>query len=113
MNSAVRALQAVFAAGFLPCAAELADQFTLAAAAKRTNSKRLLGCKAHLILELDGQENSVRGEITAVEKIIRKLKPLFVERGFGSEQCEAVWQIRREFSYALRDTCLLYTSRCV
>src|SRR5208282_2589558 len=37
-------------------------------------------------------------------KIVRKQKPLFVERGFGSEQCEAVWQIRREFSYALRDT---------
>jgi FAD/FMN-containing dehydrogenase len=29
---------------------------------------------------------------------------LFVERGFGAEECEAVWQIRREFSYALRDT---------
>ena len=39
-----------------------------------------------------------------MEKIIRKQKPLFVERGFGNEQCEAVWQIRREFSYALRDT---------
>jgi glycolate oxidase len=104
MNSAVRALQAIFAAGFLPCAAELADEFTLAAAAKRTGSKRLLGCKAHLILELDGQENSVRGEIAAVEKIIRAQKPLFVERGFGNGQCEAVWQIRREFSYALRDT---------
>ncbi len=104
MNSAVRALQSIFGAGFLPCAAELADQFTLAAAAKRTKSKRLLGCKAHLIIELDGQENSVRHEIAAVEKIIRKQKPLFVERGFGNEQCEAVWQIRREFSYALRDT---------
>jgi glycolate oxidase len=104
MNSAVRALQAIFASGFLPCAAELADEFTLAAAAKRTGSKRLLGCKAHLILELDGQENSVRGEIAAVEKIVRQKKPLFVERGFGNEQCEAVWQIRREFSYALRDT---------
>jgi glycolate oxidase subunit GlcD len=104
MNSAVRALQSIFAAGFLPCAAELADEFTLAAAAKRTGSQRLLGCKAHLIVELDGQENSVRGEIPVVEKIIRKQKPLFVERGFGSEQCEAVWQIRREFSYALRDT---------
>jgi glycolate oxidase subunit GlcD len=103
-NSAVRALQAIFAAGFLPCAAELADQFTLAAAAKRTGSKRLLGCKAHLIVELDGQEYSVRHEIAAVEKIVRKQKPLFVERGFGNEQCEAVWQIRREFSYALRDT---------
>jgi glycolate oxidase subunit GlcD len=104
MNAAVRALQAVFAAGFLPCAAELADEFTLAAAAKRTGSKRLLGCKAHLIVELDGQENSVRHEIAAVEKIVRGQKPLFVERGFGAEQCEAVWQIRREFSYALRDT---------
>jgi glycolate oxidase len=104
MKSAVRALQAIFAAGYLPCAAELADEFTLAAAAKRTSSKRLLGCKAHLIVELDGQENSVRHEIAAVEKIIRKQKPLFVERGFGNEQCEAVWQIRREFSYALRDT---------
>ncbi|HXI70899.1 MAG TPA: FAD-linked oxidase C-terminal domain-containing protein [Verrucomicrobiae bacterium] len=104
MSAAVRALQAIFAAGFLPCAAELADQFTLAAAAKRTKSPRLLGCKAHLIVELDGQENSVRQEIAAVEKIIRKQKPLFVERGFGNEQCEAVWQIRREFSYALRDT---------
>jgi FAD/FMN-containing dehydrogenase len=31
-------------------------------------------------------------------------KPLFVERGFGSKECEAIWQIRREFSYALRDT---------
>jgi glycolate oxidase subunit GlcD len=104
MNAAVRALQAIFAAGFLPCAAELADEFTLAAAAKRTKSKRLLGCKAHLICELDGQENSARQEIAAVEKIVRRQKPLFVERGFGGEECEAVWQIRREFSYALRDT---------
>ena len=104
MNSAVRALQSIFAAGFLPCAAELADEFTLAAAAKRTGSKRLLGCKAHLIVELDGQENSVRGEIPAVEKIVRAQKPLFVERGLGAEECEKVWQLRREFSYALRDT---------
>jgi glycolate oxidase len=104
MNHAVRALQAVFAAGFLPCAAELADEFTLAATAKRTGSKRLLGCKAHLIVELDGQENSVRSEIAVVEKIVRKQKPLFVQRGLGNEQCEAIWQLRREFSYALRDT---------
>ena len=104
MNAAVHALQSIFAAGFLPCAAELADEFTLAAAAKRTGSKRLLGCKAHLIIELDGQENSVRDEIAAVEKIVRQQKPLFVERGFGDEECEKVWQLRREFSYALRDT---------
>ena len=104
MKNAVRALQAIFAAGFLPCAAELADQFTLAAAYKRTKSESLRGCKAHLIVELDGQKNSVRNELKDLEKIIRRQKPLFVQRGFGTKQCEAVWHIRREFSYALRDT---------
>ena len=104
MNNAVRALQAVLAAGFLPCALELADEFTLAAACRRTKSKRLRGCRAHLITELDGQEPSVRQELKALEQIIRRQKPLFVERGFGNQECEAIWQIRREFSYALRDT---------
>ena len=39
MNAAVRALQSIFAAGFLPCALELADEFTLAAAYKRTKER--------------------------------------------------------------------------
>src|SRR5208337_4440758 len=104
MKNAVGALQAILAAGFLPCALELADEFTLAAAYKRTGSERLRGCRAHLIVELDGQEQSVRREIRDLEKIIRRQKPLFVERGLGAAQCEAVWKIRREFSYALRDT---------
>src|SRR5271170_3449129 len=81
MNAAIRALQSIFAAGFLPGAAELADEFTLAAAYKRTKSERLRGCKAHLIVELDGQEFSVRREIASVENIVRRQKPLFVERG--------------------------------
>jgi glycolate oxidase len=104
MPAAVRTLHAIFRAGFLPCALELADEFTLAAAYKRTKSERLRGCRAHLIVELDGQKNSVRAEIKELEQIIRRQKPLFVERGLGAAQCEAVWKIRREFSYALRDT---------
>ncbi len=104
MPAAVRTLHAIFRAGFLPCALELADEFTLAAACKRTKSKRLRGCRAHLIVELDGQAKSVRREIQDLEKIIRRQKPLFVERGLGAAQCEEIWKIRREFSYALRDT---------
>jgi len=101
---AVRALQAILAAGFLPAALEIADAFTLAAAYRRTGSERLKGCRAHLIVELDGQETSVRSEIKVLEKIIQTQKPLFVERGLGAAECEEVWKIRREFSYALRDT---------
>jgi len=104
MPLAVRTLHAIFRAGFLPCALELADEFTLAAAYQRTKSDRLRGCRAHLIVELDGQTQSVRREIQDLEKIIRRQKPLFVERGLGAAQCEKVWKIRREFSYALRDT---------
>ena len=61
MRAAVRSLHAILAAGFLPAALELADSFTLAAAFKRTGSERLRGCRAHLIVELDGQPRSVRG----------------------------------------------------
>jgi glycolate oxidase len=104
MRAAVRSLHAILAAGFLPAALELADSFTLAAAFKRTGSERLRGCRAHLIVELDGQRQSVRGEIKQLQRIIAHQKPLFVEVGLGKEECEAVWQIRKEFSYALRDT---------
>jgi glycolate oxidase len=104
MRVALRTLHAIFHAGFLPCALEVADAFTLAAAYNRTRSPRLRGCRAHLIVEVDGQEKSVRSELRDLEKIIRKQKPLFIERGLGDKQCEEVWKIRREFSYSLRDT---------
>ncbi len=104
MRDAISTLHAIFAAGFLPAALEVADSFTLAAAFKRTGSDRLRGCKAHLIVELDGQERSVRGEIGALTRIVRKQRPRFIETGLGPRQCEDIWQIRREFSYALRDT---------
>ena len=102
MKNAVGALQSILAAGFLPSALELADEFTLAAAAKHTGSKRLGLCKAHLIVEIDGQKKSVRGELPEVEKVVRRHKPLFIERGLGDAECEKIWQIRRVFSTALR-----------
>ncbi|MGA3164177.1 MAG: FAD-linked oxidase C-terminal domain-containing protein [Verrucomicrobiota bacterium] len=104
MKNAVRALQGILAAGFLPSALELADEFTLAAAAEYTKNSRLGICRAHLIVELDGQKNSVRSELPAVERVIRRHKPRFVERGWGDIECEKIWQIRREFSAALKDT---------
>jgi glycolate oxidase len=104
MRANIRTLHSIFAAGFLPCALEVADSFTLAAAYNRTKSERLRNCRSHLIVEVDGQRASVLSEIRQLERIVRRQKPLFVERGLGPKQCEEVWQIRREFSYSLRDT---------
>ncbi|MSS99783.1 MAG: FAD-binding protein [Pedosphaera sp.] len=104
MRDAVRSVQAVFKAGFLPCALEIADQFTLAAARKRTGSNRLAGCHAFLFVELDGQEKSVRQELRAVEKLIREFSPISCDRALGAVAVEQLCRLRREFSYSLRDT---------
>ena len=104
MKQAAQTIRVILRAGFLPSALEVADAFTLAAAQNRTKSKRLSGCRAHLIVELDGQESSVRGEVRTLWNLVQARKPRFIEKGYGEEQCEAIWRLRREFSYSLRDT---------
>ena len=56
------------------------------------------------MVELDGQEAGVKREIKALEVNLRGQRPKFIRRALGSDQCETLWQLRREFSYALRDT---------
>lgn len=103
-RGAVRSLAAIFKAGFLPCALEIADEFTLAAACKRTKSEQLAGCRAMLFVELDGQTHSVRSEMADMEALVAAQKPVFVNRAFGTSAVELLWGLRREFSYSLRDT---------
>jgi len=101
---AAHILAQVFRAGFLPSALEIADHFTLQAAMKRTGSRMFEGCEAHLIIELDGQVASVKSELRTLTQLIQAEQPTFIKKGLGNEGCEKIWQIRREFSYALRDT---------
>jgi len=104
MRNAARAIRAIFAAGYLPAALEVADSFTLAAAYQRTKNERLRGCRAHLILEVDGHPKSVRQEIGDLQRMLAGQMPLSMDKAVGAAQCEKIWALRREFSYALRDT---------
>jgi glycolate oxidase len=104
MPDAARALRALLAAGILPCALEIADAFTLEAARRRTGDALLTSASALLIVEVDGQDASVRHERRLVEARLREHGALRLRRGEGETGCEHIWQIRREFSYALRDT---------
>ena len=104
MKAAAQTIREIFRAGFLPCALEVADAFTLAAARRRTGSKMLDGCQAHLIVELDGQRRSVLQEIKSLRRNVRRFSPAFILQAEGEAECETLWQLRREFSYALRDT---------
>jgi glycolate oxidase len=107
MKSAARAIRDIFHHGFLPSALEVADQFTLDAVRRRTGSGRLRHARALIMAELDGHEKSVRGEMKALEKLACGRDSVFVERAYGNARCEQLWQLRREFSFSLRDTGLI------
>ena len=107
MRDASRAISGIFAAGLLPSALEIADAFTLEAVRKKFGADLLPGARAHLLVGLDGQEKSVRSELLDLQKIVRRYQPLFAVPARGPKACDELWQLRREFSFALRDTGLV------
>src|SRR5271156_578392 len=72
-NASVAAacVQHVLGRGFLPSALELADRFTLEAARRHLGSQHLPPGDAHLLIEIDGQPNSVQSEAHDLAEILR------------------------------------------
>jgi glycolate oxidase len=101
---AAEAVQAIFAAGFLPCSLEIADHFTLEAARRDLGKMLVPEGSAHLLVDLDGQEESVRTESEAIGKLLWKMKPNALETAIGEVDCEKLWALRRQFSNSLRST---------
>jgi len=101
---AAEAVQAIFAGGFLPSSLEIADHFTLEAARRDLGKVIVPEGNAHLLVDLDGQEESVRSESAAIRKLLEKRKPKALEIATGEENCEKLWALRRQFSNSLRAT---------
>ena len=103
-TQAAEAVQAIFAAGFLPSALEIADHFTLEAARRDLGAKIVPEGNAHLLIDLDGQPESVLSEATAVRELIEMRKPNAIQVANGEAECEKLWELRRQFSNSLRAT---------
>ncbi len=101
---AAEAVQAIFAAGFLPSSLEIADHFTLEAARRDLGKMIVPAGNAHLLVDLDGQEESVRSEAVAIRELLEKRKADALEIATGEADCEKLWALRREFSNSLRAT---------
>jgi len=101
---AAEAVQAIFAAGLLPSSLEVADHFTLEAARRDLGKMIVPPGNAHLLVDLDGQEESVRSEAAAIRELLAKKKPNSLEMATGEADCEKLWALRREFSNSLRAT---------
>jgi glycolate dehydrogenase FAD-linked subunit len=104
MAQAAAAVQEIFAAGFLPASLEIADSFTLEAARRDLGTALVPAGSAHLLVDLDGQEESVRSEAAAVRKLLEQKEPNALEMATGEIESEKLWALRREFSNALRAT---------
>jgi glycolate oxidase len=104
MSEAAGMVQEIFAAGFLPSSLEIADKFTLEAARQDSGSSHVPSGNAHLLVDLDGQEETVGVEMQKMRDLIKSRKPSALEIATNESDCEKLWALRREFSNSLRAT---------
>ena len=104
MVEAAATVQAIFHAGFLPASLEIADHFTLEAARRDHGEGHVPVGNAHLLVEVDGQVETVRSEAGALEQLIASRNPNSLTTATTEEECEKLWALRRDFSNSLRAT---------
>jgi glycolate oxidase len=104
MSEAASVVQEIFAKGLLPSSLEIADSFTLEAARKDLGKAIVPPGSAHLLVDLDGQAESVHREAEAIRELLASKNPSALELAIGEEECEKLWALRRQFSNSLRAT---------
>lgn len=101
---AAAGVQHLLGEGFLPSALELADRFTLEAARRHLGSRHVPPGDAHLLVEIDGQSNSVHSEIRILAELLKDGGALEITTATTEAACERLWSLRREFSASLKAT---------
>lgn len=104
---AAGAVQRILGSGFLPSALEIADKFTLRAAREYLGESVTPNGDAHLLVEIDGHEESVALELKKLATLVAGCGSISLDEALGEEACERFWKLRREFSYSLRNTGLI------
>lgn len=102
---AAAAVQNVLQGGHLPCAMEITDAYTLSAARRYLGPEALSAdAQGHIIIEIDGQKDAVARELEAISGILRETGATEMRPALTEGDVEAIWQLRREFSYSLKAT---------
>lgn len=103
-SDAAHAVQRILNAGHLPSALEITDSFTLNAARAYLGDSILPAGNAHLIVEIDGRPAAVASELQELQVLVKDLGSTSIDTAETDADCEAIWQLRRDFSYSLRAT---------
>lgn len=104
MKTAAAAVQSVFRNGFLPAVVEVADRFTLEAGRACFPDADIPPGDAHVLIELDGQEKTVRAETLQLKAVLKTAGATRIDTGLDAAACDRLWQLRRNFSNSLRAT---------
>src|ERR1700720_451002 len=104
MSEAAAMVQQIFAAGFLPSSLEIADKFTLEGARQDSGAAHVPSGNAHLLVDLDGQDQPLDAEMQKMRDLIQSRKPTALEIATNETDCEKLWALRRQFSNSLRAT---------
>jgi glycolate oxidase len=103
IEPAVDAVSRLLAARVVPATIEIIDRVSLGAVERHVG--RMLapvGTGAMLIIEVDGVPAGVEEEAARVLEACRAAGATEVRRAAGAEERDAIWEARRELSYALR-----------
>jgi len=103
-TAAAEAVQAILDSGTLPSALEITDGFTMAAARDYLGNDKLPPGNAYLMIEIDGNEETVARELKRLHQFLNGLGALRIDEAPNEDACERIWQLRRDFSYSLKHT---------
>lgn len=102
---AARSVVRILNEGHLPSALEITDGFTLRAARNHLGDNILpAGSKGHLIVEIDGRKAGLLDELGEIRQLMKEEGAIDIVSAETPEEVEAIWQLRREFSYSLKAT---------
>lgn len=104
ISTAAAVVQQIFAEGYLPSSLEIADHLTLEAARRDLGASVVAPGNAHLLVDLDGQPETVRVEMAKLQELVQSKNPNSLQVATGEAECERLWALRREFSNSLRAT---------
>lgn len=103
-TAAAAAVQAILDSGTLPSALEITDGFTMAAARDYLGADKLPPGDAYLMIEIDGNVETVARELPALHDFLLEHQALRIDTAPDEPSCERIWQLRRDFSYSLKHT---------
>ncbi|MEZ5288527.1 MAG: FAD-linked oxidase C-terminal domain-containing protein [Vicinamibacterales bacterium] len=103
VRAAVDGVTALLAARVVPATIELVDHGSLGAVERYLGRPVApAGAGALLIIEVDGHPGAVEEEVSAVRRTLDAAGASGVRRAASDEERQALWEARRQLSFALR-----------